>query len=302
MPAAGRERIGLLLKTALQVLADTDGQGMRVRDILPQVAARVALTDHERQRHEKSGYVRWEATVHFYSIDCVKAGWLVKNDGRWYLTEDGRKVLALPPLDFLAEAQAHYKRWRQEQPPEPTRATAGPAAGDQEPEEAEITRQTALEQAIGQARAEMEAYVAGLGPYDFQFLVAALLRGMGYHTPFIAPQGPDGGIDIIAYRDALGSSGPRIKAQVKHRADKVGVREVRELASLLNKDGDVGLIVSSGGFTSEALAELRRAIRHIEKIDLTDLLRLWELHYDQMREEDRLRLPIRRVAFLAPRE
>ena len=301
MPAGSRERIGQLLKTALQVLADSDGQGMRVRDILPEVAKRVTLTDHERQRHEKSGYVRWESTIHFYSIDCVKAGWLVKNDGRWYLTEEGRKALALAPLDFLAEAQAQYKRWRQEQSLDPTKPT-GPTPGDQEPEEAEITRQTALEQAIGEARAEMEAYIAGLGPYDFQYLVAALLRGMGYHTPFIAPQGPDGGIDIIAYRDPLGSSGPRIKAQVKHRADKVSVREVRELASLLNKDGDVGLIVSSGGFTSEALAEIRRAIRHIEKIDLTDLLRLWEQHYDQMREEDRLRLPIRRVAFLAPRE
>ena len=38
-------------------------------------------------------------------------------------------------------------------------------------------------------------------PYEFQDLVAALLRAMGYYTPFIAPKGKDGGVDIIAYRD-----------------------------------------------------------------------------------------------------
>ncbi len=53
-------------------------------------------------------------------------------------------------------------------------------------------------------------------PYEFQDLVAALLRAMGYYTPFISPKGKDGGIDIIAYQDPLGTKTPRIKVQVKH--------------------------------------------------------------------------------------
>lgn len=302
MPSVSRERIGQLLKTALQVLADNDDDGMRARDILAEVAKRFNLTDYERQRHEKSGYIRWESIIHFYSIDCVKAGWLVKNGGRWYLTDEGRKALALAPLDFLTEAQAAYRRWRQGQPADQGSADGDAARDDHEPEEAEITRQTALDQALDQARAEMEAYIDGLGPYEFQDLVAALLRGMGYSTPFVAPRGPDDGVDIIAYRDPLGSTGPRIRVQVKHRADKVNRNEVRELVSLLNKDGDMGLIVSSGGFTSEAVSEIRRASKHMEKIDLAELLRLWEQYYDEMREEDRQKMPIRRVAFLAPKD
>jgi restriction system protein len=125
---------------------------------------------------------------------------------------------------------------------------------------------------------------------------------MGYYTPFVAPQGKDGGLDIIAYRDPLGSSAPRLKVQVKHRDQKVTVKEVRELISLLTKDGDAGLIVSSGGFTSEAEADIRRSSRHVEKIDLSDFILMWDDHYDKMEEQDRRLMPLRRIAFLAPTE
>ena len=82
----------------------------------------------------------------------------------------------------------------------------------------------------------------GLSPitYEFQDFVAALLRGMGYFTPFISPKGKDGGVDVIAYKDPIGSVGARIKVQVKHRANsKVTSKEVRELSSLLNKQNEL---------------------------------------------------------------
>jgi restriction system protein len=161
---------------------------------------------------------------------------------------------------------------------------------------------TAVENAESMARSEIEDYIDSLGPYEFQDLVAALLRGMGYFTQFVAPQGKDGGLDILAYRDPLGSVAPRLKVQVKHREQKVAVGEVRELLSLLTKEGNAGLIVSSGGFTSEAAFEIRRASRHIEKIDLSDLIQMWDDHYDQMEEEDKRLMPLKRVAFLAPPE
>jgi predicted Mrr-cat superfamily restriction endonuclease len=36
---------------------------------------------------------------------------------------------------------------------------------------------------------------------------------------YVAPPGPDGGIDLIAHTDPLGTTGPRIKVQVKRRDD-----------------------------------------------------------------------------------
>ena len=123
---------------------------------------------------------------------------------------------------------------------------------------------------------------------------------MGYFTPFIAPPGKDMGVDILAYKDPLGCAPPRLKVQVKHRNQRVTVKEVRELVSLLSKEGDAGLFVSSGGSTSDAQVEIRRSPKHLEKIDLNDLILLWGDHYEKMAEEDRAFLPLRQISFLAP--
>lgn len=277
------------MQTALKGIEAGGGQ-LPVRDMLRYVEQHMALTEYEKQRYEKSGYVRWESLVHFYSIDCMKAGWLRKNKGIWYITEEGRSALELSPEEFIRQAQAKYREWRSRQEEQVIEAD----------QEEEITRRTAYEQAISVARKGIEDYINGLDPYEFQDLVAALLRGMGYYTPFISPQGKDGGFDILAYRDPFGSTAPRIKVQVKHRSQKVTVKEVRELVSLLNKEGEMGLVVSSGGFTSDAEAEIRRSARHIEKMDLNSLIELWETYYDKMSDEDRAYMPLRRVAFLAP--
>jgi restriction system protein len=296
-----RERMGVLMQAALQVLAeeDPDGQGLGLQDVLRGVERRVTLTPHERASLPKSGGPRWQSLVQFYAIDCAKAGWLVRRDRKWFLTPEGRQALALDPLTFITEANARYRAWDRAR--QAARDEAG-AGGAGEPTSEELTRETLYEQAAAQADAELTAFVKAMGPYEFQQWVAALLHGMGYYTPYIAEPGPDGGLDILAYRDPLGGTTPRIRVQCKHRQDRVTVHEVRELQSLLTKAGDVGLIAATGGFTRDALVEMRRGDRHVEKLDLADMLRLWDEHYDQLRDEDRRRLPLKRVAFLAPRE
>ena len=52
-----------------------------MREVIDAVAKRVQLDDWAKERYEKTGYVRWESVLHFYSIDCVKAGYLVKKKG-----------------------------------------------------------------------------------------------------------------------------------------------------------------------------------------------------------------------------
>ena len=72
----------------------------------------------------------------------------------------------------------------------------------------------------------LEGFINKKNAYEFQDLVAALLRGMGYYTPFVAPKGKDGGVDVVAYRDPLGTENPRIQVQVKHREFSATVQEV----------------------------------------------------------------------------
>ena len=72
--------------------------------------------------------------------------------------------------------------------------------------------------------------------------------------------------------------------------------------SLLRKEGDVGLFVSSGGFTSDAEREVRLASRHIDTMDLDRLITLWEKNYDKVRESGKALLPLVKLHFLAPTE
>ncbi len=269
--------------------------------VLIRLGQKLDLTDHEREVLENSGYIRWEAVIHWFSVDCVKAGFIIKSGGRWSLTPEGEKVMLLAPDEMVRQARVKYKEWKQQQ--SHTEPTEREAPTPDEASEDTIIRQVAYEQAVGQARGEIERHVLQLGPYDFQKLVAELLIGMGYYVPFVAPPGPDGGIDIVAYKDPLGTSAPRIRCQVKHRPNnKVAVAEVRALEGVLRKDGDIGLIVSSGGFTTEADREIQVSSKHIERMDLDRLLTLWQNHYDHVRESGKSLLPLVRVFFLAPAE
>lgn len=106
---------------------------------------------------------------------------------------------------------------------------------------------------------------------DLQDLVAGLLRGMGYHVAWIAPLGPDKGIDIVAGTDPLGVTGPRIKVQVKRHQERMAVDAVRSFIAVLG-DNDIGVYVAAGGFTKNAEDEARRQEkRRIMLLDLKPL-------------------------------
>jgi len=72
------ERVGEMMKVVLTELQNAGGQA-RLKDLLPKAEPKLNLTDYEREPYEKSGYIRWQSIVHFYSIDCVKAGYIQKS-------------------------------------------------------------------------------------------------------------------------------------------------------------------------------------------------------------------------------
>ena len=234
--------------------------------------------------------------LHFYSINLTKAGWLLKKKGVWYITPEGVKAIKLPPKEIEEISSKKYQEWRQANPVLKHEVS-------ESAEEADERQPSAYDNSVDLARQEIKDYINLLEPYAFQDLVAALLRGMGYHTPFIAPKGrSDGGVDILAYKDPFGTEAPRIKVQVKHKEEKAAAKDIRQLSGSLNKDGDTGLFVSSSGFTADAIVAMRNANRHIEKLDLDTFIDYWEEYFDKMSEEDQASLPLRRIAFLAPNE
>jgi restriction system protein len=161
---------------------------------------------------------------------------------------------------------------------------------------------TTLEEAEESAWSEIEEHLTQMNPYDFQNLVAGLLRGMGYHVSWVSPPGPDKGIDVIAHTDPLGITGPRVKVQVKRKSEKTTIDGIRSLLALLG-EGDVGLFVSTGGFTRDAEDEARRQEnRRMMLVDLKRLFDLWVEHYDDVPEEYRRLLSLKPVYFLVPEE
>ncbi len=58
------------------------------------------------------------------------------------------------------------------------------------------------------------------------------------------------------------------------------------------KEGEVGLLVTSGTFTSESKKEARNGHRCLRLIDIDEFIDLWIRYYDRMSEEDKALLPI----------
>lgn len=136
--------------------------------------------------------------------------------------------------------------------------------------------------------------ISHLDPYDFQDLVAALLRAMGFRA-VSSPPGRDMGIDIVAHPDALGFERPRIKVQVKHRRkDSTGGSAMRSFLGTL-REGDSGLYVSTGGFTGDARLEAERSREPVTLLDRDDFIDLLLEYYEELEPEHKSKVPLRKV-------
>ena len=100
-------------------------------------------------------------------------------------------------------------------------------------------------------------------PWDeFENLLAAAFRRIGYEVEERGGGGPDGGVDLV-----LREPGMTTLVQCKHwKSWKVGVGVVRELYGVMNSEAaERGAIVTSGTFTGDAEAFARG-----KEIDLVD--------------------------------
>ncbi|MBS0149851.1 MAG: Mrr restriction system protein [Nitrospira sp.] len=288
------KRRGELVQKVIEILKEHP-EGLQAKEVLKLVEGSLALTPFEQSTYPNNPTVRrFEKIVRFATIGPVKAGWILKSKGRWIVTEQGLKAYRdfKDPEKFTSEVRRLYRQWAANRP-EPIDEVA-----EQEAEVADVTG--TFEEAEESAWADIERHLRSMGPYDFQNLVAALLRAMGYHVSWIAPPGRDGGIDILTHTDPLGINMPRIKVQVKRRIDKISVEGLRSFMAVLG-DQDVGLFVAAGGFTREAENEARtQEKRKITLLGLEQLFDLWLEHYPKIEEADRQLLPLKPVYFLAP--
>src|ERR1044071_4972851 len=75
-----------------KILKANNGE-MRGKEVIAKIAENVPFNEYESQILEKTGYVRWRSVFHFYTIDCIKAGFIRKQKGTWYLTPEGEAAM-----------------------------------------------------------------------------------------------------------------------------------------------------------------------------------------------------------------
>ncbi len=148
-----------------------------------------------------------------------------------------------------------------------------------------------IEDLVGKATVMIQDKVDKLDPWQMQELVGGLLRAMDYNVQ-VSPKGPDGGVDVLAYKDAFGFEKPIIKVQVKHRKSSAGAPEIQQLLGANPIDAN-SLFVSTGGFTSQAEAVAKHnAVRLVDLEELVDLVVKW---YEQMPNDVRALLPLQKM-------
>ena len=135
--------------------------------------------------------------------------------------------------------------------------------------------------------------------HRFAHLVGDLLETMGCRTR-VSPEGPDKGIDIVAFRDELGLHPPIIRVQVKSGEGNVGSPEVQALSGAVGDKG-AGLFVTLALFSKQA-RDFADAKGNIRLLDGDALLELLLEHYEDLDAKYRAEIPLKRVYIPEPAE
>ena len=137
----------------------------------------------------------------------------------------------------------------------------------------------------------------GFSGTQFQELVRATLEAAGLH-PKPMRRGADQTVDIEAYRDPLQLGPPRILVQVKHRAGQASGPEIQQFIGAMNREGDVGLYVSTGGFTPAARRAAEGSHKPVSLMGWEDFVNLFLEVYDNLDNAFKAQVPIGTVRIL----
>jgi len=279
MPDINLDRVGALLRGMLELLWNKP-EGMPASEILAILPELTPLTDYEKGYSSSTNVRRYERIVRLATIPLEKAGWLVKsNKGSWCLTEEGRQACKRFPnvQEFYNEAVKLLEEVKNNTP----------------------QYMVVTEEAQEKAWEQIREFLQKMHRSEFQNLAADLLGAMGYHILWIAPpEKSHGQIDIILYEEPIGTKGPRILVQVKHKDQPIAMEGLNNFLSTLGAN-DFGLLVSSGGFTRDVRDEIEHeTFQKLTIWDLEKLFDLWIRYYDHLSQEARNRLPLKAINFI----
>jgi len=133
-------------------------------------------------------------------------------------------------------------------------------------------------------------------------LVEGILKAQGY-TTYRSPEGPDGGVDILAGTGPLGFDTPRLCVQVKSQDTPIESKALNELRGAMQSvHANQGLFVSWSGFKSSVAKLVGSSFFTVRLWTQKELLEALFAHYDQLDEDLKAELPLKRIWTLAAQE
>lgn len=266
-----------VLHAALVAVREAGGQ-LHLGDIRALLQRELEFDEWASYIIESNGLPRWEMYLHFFSIDAVKANYLIKSRGVWSLTGDGVAALNLGAEGFLRSAQQKYRAWQKMQTPKVADAPVlADVLGDDEQEvPPEEGMDAILQDAHQRLAAEILERLKASPPSFFERVVLETLLKMGYggsraEAGKTLGRSGDGGVDGVINEDKLGLDA--VYLQAKRWSNDVGAAEIRDFKGALDGNGATkGVLITTAGFTRSALDEVSRSRNY--RVVLIDGVRL----------------------------
>lgn len=195
----------------------------------------------------------------------------------------------------LARLQAMYQNdWQ----PETTKAIIKQSSGHNNGQELDDVSDDegfevnladlAKQQVVGLIEAKFKGH-------ELTRLVSAILKAQGY-TVWQSPEGADGGADILAANGMMGFGSQTICVEVKSSTGTVDRPTVDKLLGAMTKfNADHGLFVAWGGFKQNVQKEMASSFFRMRLWSQDDLLEALFTVYDNLDDEIKAQLPLKRV-------
>lgn len=162
------------------------------------------------------------------------------------------------------------------------------------------TDETDLEEAARDQIAQL--ITARFKGHGLTRLVEGILKAQGYIT-YRSPEGADGGVDILAGAGPLGFGAPRLCVEVKSESVPIDRPTVDKLLGAVTKFGaQEGLFVSWSGFKTNVQKELAASFFRVRLWTQKELLEALFAHYDNLDEDLKAELPLKRIWTVAAQE
>ena len=251
--APSRALAAKLLFATFKILKDAGGS-LAGKEVITIIESSVELTEWDKSVYEKTGNTRWVSILHFFTIDAIKSGFLIKEKGTWTLSNTGNDAIQLGEVGLLEACTEGYVKWKLSVPAkQQTEAVLAKEIKD-------VPSEELLESVIAEINdnlaGEILDIVKSCSPVFFERLVVALLVKMGYggtlaNAARVIGRSGDGGIDGIIDEDRLGLDA--IYIQAKRWEGIVGRPEIQKfVGALQGQRAHKGVFITTSDFTKEA--------------------------------------------------